>query len=110
MVLYFDQLHDQQLDNHDRRLGFHWNVPGLARALGLCVPRKLEAAVSSVLAEAILEPSAARTSRMAIFVRSDRAVGGGLPRCQSEHDVRRRRDHLVEGRGGRTDQLSGYAQ
>jgi len=54
MVLYFDQLHDQQLDNHDRRLGFHWNVPGLARALGLCVPRKLEAAVSSVLAEAIL--------------------------------------------------------
>jgi hypothetical protein len=54
MASYFDDLDYAQLTNHDRPLGFHWNVPGLARDLGLCVPRKLEAAVSSVLAEAIL--------------------------------------------------------
>ena len=45
---------EQQLTNHDRPLGFHWSVPRLARDLGLCLPRKLEAATSSVLAEAIL--------------------------------------------------------
>lgn len=44
----------EQLTNHDQPLGFHWNVPGLARDLGLCLPRKLEAAASSILAEAIL--------------------------------------------------------
>ena len=55
MATYFaHHLDHGQLTNHDRPLGFHWNVPGLAQDLGLCAPRKLEAAVSSVLAEAIL--------------------------------------------------------
>ena len=55
MAGYFNQhLDHEQLTNHDRPLGFHWNMPGLARDLGLCLPRKLEAAASSVLAEAIL--------------------------------------------------------
>src|SRR6266446_3305764 len=51
---------EQQLTNHDRPLGFHWNVPWLARDLGLCLPRKLEAAASSVLAEAILAAEAGK--------------------------------------------------
>jgi hypothetical protein len=44
----------------DRPLGFHWNVPGLARDLGLCLPRKLEATASAVLAEAILAAESGR--------------------------------------------------
>jgi hypothetical protein len=48
MAGYFNQhLDHEQLTNHDRPLGFHWNVPGLARDLGLCLPRKLEAAASA---------------------------------------------------------------
>ena len=36
MAGYFNQhLDHEQLTNHDRPLGFHWNVPGLARDLGL---------------------------------------------------------------------------
>src|SRR5712671_2840952 len=45
---------------HDQPLRFHWNVPGLARDLGLCLPHKLEAAASSVLAEAILAAEAGK--------------------------------------------------
>ena len=45
---------------HDQPLRFHWNVPGLARDLGLCLPHKLEAAASSVLAEAILAAESGR--------------------------------------------------
>jgi hypothetical protein len=50
----------EDLTDHDRPLGFHWNVPGLARDLGLSLPRKLEVPVSSVLAEAILAAESGR--------------------------------------------------
>src|SRR6266478_4279423 len=53
-------LDHEQLTNHDRPLAFHWNVPGLARDLGLCLPRKLEATASAVLAEAILAAESGR--------------------------------------------------
>ena len=53
-------LDHEQLTNHDRPLTFHWNVPGLARDLGLCLPHKLEVAASSVLAEAILAAEAGK--------------------------------------------------
>jgi hypothetical protein len=61
MAGYFNQHFDhEQLTNHDRPLTFQWNVPGLARDLGLCLPHKLEAAASSVLAEAILSAETGR--------------------------------------------------